>query len=100
MKGKVESFVMLIVVRVVPTMVQAAKQSVEVPHMTSPQEEELKKQKQKQEVPQMTSPQEKTTEGTKARGTTNDITTRRTTEGANARGTTNDISIGKTIKGT
>ncbi len=50
MKGIVEP-------SVVPTMVQATKQTIELPQMRIPQETQLKEQKL--EVPQMTFPQEK-----------------------------------------
>ncbi len=41
-------------VRVVPTMVHEAKQTVEIPQMTTPQKKQLREQRQ--EVPQITFP--------------------------------------------
>ncbi len=52
-----EPLVVPTMVRAMQTIVQVAKQIVEIPEMTSPQEKQLKEQRQ--EVPQMTSPQEK-----------------------------------------
>ncbi len=49
MRGKVEPYAMPIMVRVVPTMVQIAKQTTKIPQMTIPQETQLREQKQ--EVP-------------------------------------------------
>jgi hypothetical protein len=54
MRGKVEPFVILIVVWVVPTMVHATKQTTKVPQMTFPKERQFKEQRYK--VPQMTAP--------------------------------------------
>jgi hypothetical protein len=48
---------MPIMVRIVLTTIQAARQIIEVPQMTSPQERQLREQRQ--EVPQMTSPQKR-----------------------------------------
>ncbi len=57
MRGKVETFVMPTMVRVMSTVVQAARQTTKIPQMTTPQETQLREQRQ--EVPQMTFPQEK-----------------------------------------
>ncbi len=46
MKGKVEPFVVPIVVQVMPMMVQVDRQTIEVPYMTSPQKRQLNEQKQ------------------------------------------------------
>ncbi len=54
MRGRVEPFVVLMVVRVVPTLVHVARQTMKIPQMTIPQETQLTEQRQ--EVPQMTSP--------------------------------------------
>ncbi len=61
MKGKMEPFVVPTVVRAMPTMVNATKQTIKMPQMIMPQE---------------------TTKGTKARGTTYDILIGKTTKGA------------------
>jgi hypothetical protein len=57
MKGKVGPYATPIVVKVVPTMVHVAKQTIEIPQMTIPQETQL--MEQRCEVPQMTYPQER-----------------------------------------
>jgi hypothetical protein len=54
MRGKMEPFAMSTLVKASLIMVHAVRQIVEVPHMTTPRETQLREQKQ--EVPQMTSP--------------------------------------------
>ncbi len=54
MRGRVEPFAVLTMVRVGSTMVQATKQATKIPQMTIPRETQLREQRQ--EVPQMTSP--------------------------------------------
>ncbi len=61
MKGKMEPSTMPIVVWVVPIVVQVTRQTIEVPHMISPYERQLKEYRH--EVPHMTSPQKETTKG-------------------------------------
>ncbi len=46
MKGKVEPFVVPIVVQVMPIVVQVGKHTIEVPQITSPHERQLKEQRQ------------------------------------------------------
>ncbi len=46
MRGRVEPFVVLVVLHAMPTMVQATKQTIEVPQLTFPQERQLKEQRQ------------------------------------------------------
>ncbi len=47
MKGRVAPFTLSTLVHVMPPMVQVARQIIEVPQMTSPQERQLKEYKQK-----------------------------------------------------
>ncbi len=47
MKGRVEPFVVPIVVSAMPQMVQIVKQTAIVPHMTSPHERQSREQKEK-----------------------------------------------------
>jgi hypothetical protein len=57
MRGKVEPFAVPIVVRAMPPMVQAIKQTTTIPHMTSPHDRQQREQKW--EIPHMTSPQKR-----------------------------------------
>jgi hypothetical protein len=45
MRGKVETFVMPTMVRVMSTVVQAARQTTKIPQMTTPQETQLREQR-------------------------------------------------------
>ncbi len=47
MKGRVEPFVVPIVVSAMPQMVQIVKQTAILPHMTSPHERQSREQKEK-----------------------------------------------------
>ncbi len=57
MRGRVEPFIVPIVVRVVLTMVQAVRHITSIPQMTFPQEKQLREQRH--QIPQMTLPQER-----------------------------------------